>query len=247
MCSSRLSEPFGILASASTLKQLRRFNYQIEQFFSRSVVEFKVLVLHCRLRERKLFVSMDRAYPGQNNQGLDPISRMSSVRYPSRGRRQGFGVAHATFRPPQPVIRPPPLWEHSESGSLGGAIRPQTTGLQKRPPPGSVLARLEARRLDLAANKAERKRILSKKKFAGFIFGCTNNTEQECLKRQLFGLPLNNLEEVTNVMPGTPLFLFNYDQRVRKSLLVDVHRWDRLFTIELSFICWLKVLMRIKL
>ncbi|GMH37542.1 hypothetical protein BSKO_05415 [Bryopsis sp. KO-2023] len=48
----------------------------------------------------------------------------------------------------------------------------------------------------------------------GFIFGCTNSTEGECLELNLFGLPTNNLSEVKKVCPGTALFLFNYEERM---------------------------------
>lgn len=54
---------------------------------------------------------------------------------------------------------------------------------------------------------------------AGFIFGCTNRTENECLQRQLFGLPGGNVQDVKMIAPGTPLFLFNYEDRVSKEFV----------------------------
>ncbi|CAM6023605.1 unnamed protein product [Sphagnum balticum] len=44
----------------------------------------------------------------------------------------------------------------------------------------------------------------------GMIFGCTTETYQECMARQLFGLPERNKNQVLRVVPGSKLFLFNY-------------------------------------
>jgi hypothetical protein len=44
----------------------------------------------------------------------------------------------------------------------------------------------------------------------GMIFGCTTETYQECMARQLFGLPERNKNQVLWVVPGSKLFLFNY-------------------------------------
>ncbi|XP_020275209.1 uncharacterized protein LOC109849752 isoform X2 [Asparagus officinalis] len=53
-------------------------------------------------------------------------------------------------------------------------------------------------------------RNLSKSSLHGVIFGCNNNTMQECLSKQLFGLPSSHFLYVKNIEPGLPLFLFNY-------------------------------------
>eukprot|EP01018_Ginkgo_biloba_P010472 Gb_18799 [translate_table: standard] len=44
----------------------------------------------------------------------------------------------------------------------------------------------------------------------GYIFVCNNDTMQEDLKRQLFGLPQRYRDSVRAVTPGLPLFLYNY-------------------------------------
>eukprot|EP00850_Spirogloea_muscicola_P010664 SM000063S20054 [mRNA] locus=s63:528205:529765:+ [translate_table: standard] len=44
----------------------------------------------------------------------------------------------------------------------------------------------------------------------GYIFVCNNDTMQEDLKRQLFGLPQRYRDSVRAIMPGLPLFLYNY-------------------------------------
>ncbi|KAI4387696.1 hypothetical protein MLD38_000109 [Melastoma candidum] len=44
----------------------------------------------------------------------------------------------------------------------------------------------------------------------GYIFVCNNDTMQEDLKRQLFGLPLRYRDSVRAITPGLPLFLYNY-------------------------------------
>jgi len=44
----------------------------------------------------------------------------------------------------------------------------------------------------------------------GYIFVCNNDTMQEDLKRQLFGLPQRYRDSVRAITPGLPLFLYNY-------------------------------------
>lgn len=44
----------------------------------------------------------------------------------------------------------------------------------------------------------------------GYIFVCNNDTMQENLKRQLFGLPARYRDSVRQITPGLPLFLYNY-------------------------------------
>ncbi|XP_062213049.1 B2 protein-like isoform X2 [Phragmites australis] len=44
----------------------------------------------------------------------------------------------------------------------------------------------------------------------GYVFVCNNDTMQEDLKRQLFGLPARYRDSVRAITPGLPLFLYNY-------------------------------------
>ncbi|XP_022761544.1 B2 protein-like [Durio zibethinus] len=44
----------------------------------------------------------------------------------------------------------------------------------------------------------------------GYIFVCNNDTMQENLRRQLFGLPPRYRDSVRAITPGLPLFLYNY-------------------------------------
>ncbi|KAL5726909.1 hypothetical protein ACHQM5_000153 [Ranunculus cassubicifolius] len=44
----------------------------------------------------------------------------------------------------------------------------------------------------------------------GYIFVCNNDTMQENLQRQLFGLPPRYRDSVRAITPGLPLFLYNY-------------------------------------
>ncbi|XP_020674339.2 B2 protein-like, partial [Dendrobium catenatum] len=44
----------------------------------------------------------------------------------------------------------------------------------------------------------------------GYIFVCNNDTMQENLERQLFGLPSRYRDSVRAITPGLPLFLYNY-------------------------------------
>ncbi|PQQ12331.1 uncharacterized protein Pyn_25060 [Prunus yedoensis var. nudiflora] len=56
-------------------------------------------------------------------------------------------------------------------------------------------------------------RNLIKKHLGGVIFGCKDITINECLSKQLFGLPAAHFLYVQNIFPGLPLFLFNYTDR----------------------------------
>nr|XP_011466439.1 PREDICTED: uncharacterized protein LOC101308982 [Fragaria vesca subsp. vesca] len=56
-------------------------------------------------------------------------------------------------------------------------------------------------------------RNLTKNKLGAVIFGCKHSTMNECLSKQLFGLPAPHFVYVRNVTPGLPLFLFNYSDR----------------------------------
>ncbi|XP_021826525.1 influenza virus NS1A-binding protein homolog isoform X2 [Prunus avium] len=56
-------------------------------------------------------------------------------------------------------------------------------------------------------------RNLRKNHLGGVIFGCNKLTMEECLLKQLFGLPAAHFLHVKNISPGLPLFLFNYSDR----------------------------------
>ncbi|CAJ2670869.1 unnamed protein product [Trifolium pratense] len=56
-------------------------------------------------------------------------------------------------------------------------------------------------------------RNLTKNELGGVVFGCKNMTINECLNKQLFGLPAVHYSYVKNIHPGLPLFLFNYSDR----------------------------------
>ncbi|CAL0324667.1 unnamed protein product [Lupinus luteus] len=56
-------------------------------------------------------------------------------------------------------------------------------------------------------------RNLGKYQLGGVIFGCKNSTIQECLSKQLFGLPAQHFWYVKDIDRGLPLFLFNYSDR----------------------------------
>ncbi|KAH0929492.1 hypothetical protein HID58_015219 [Brassica napus] len=44
----------------------------------------------------------------------------------------------------------------------------------------------------------------------GYVFVCNNDTMEENLKRQVFGLPPRYRDSVRAITPGLPLFLYNY-------------------------------------
>ncbi|KAF5206209.1 Kelch-like protein [Thalictrum thalictroides] len=63
------------------------------------------------------------------------------------------------------------------------------------------------------ANCSVSARNLGKTELGGVIFGCINNTIEECLSGLVFGLPAIHFCYVKNIEPGLPLFLFNYSDR----------------------------------
>ncbi|KAJ0705174.1 putative DCD domain-containing protein NRP [Helianthus annuus] len=56
-------------------------------------------------------------------------------------------------------------------------------------------------------------RNLRKTDLGAVIFGATHNTINECLSRQLFGLPEGHYSYIKNIKEGLVLFLFNYSDR----------------------------------
>ncbi|XP_043688220.1 uncharacterized protein LOC122639428 isoform X2 [Telopea speciosissima] len=63
------------------------------------------------------------------------------------------------------------------------------------------------------ANCSVSARNLRKEDLSAVIFGCKNYTINECLSQKLFGLPILHFSYVKNIVPGMPLFLFNYSDR----------------------------------
>ncbi|KAG0561927.1 hypothetical protein KC19_9G104000 [Ceratodon purpureus] len=57
-------------------------------------------------------------------------------------------------------------------------------------------------------------RNLGKTDLGGVIFGCTHVTMNECLTKNLFGLPAQHIKYVQHIRPGMCLFLFNYSGRL---------------------------------
>lgn len=79
-------------------------------------------------------------------------------------------------------------------------------------------------------------RNLRENQLGGVIFGCKNDTIEECFRKQLFGLPSVHYSYVRNIKPGLPLFLFNYSDRKLHGLFeaaspgqmsIDPYAWSR--------------------
>ncbi|GJS12862.1 B2 protein [Tanacetum coccineum] len=56
-------------------------------------------------------------------------------------------------------------------------------------------------------------RNMRKSDLGAVIFGCTHNIINECLSKQLFGLPGPHFQYLKNIREGLALFLFNYHDR----------------------------------
>ncbi|KAF8402551.1 hypothetical protein HHK36_010637 [Tetracentron sinense] len=85
---------------------------------------------------------------------------------------------------------------------MGAGRKTQTFTLHERTPYSSP-----------TGNSSVTSRNLRKVDLGGVIFGCKHSTMRECLFKQLFGLPTQHYSYVRNILPGLPLFLFNYSDR----------------------------------
>ncbi|KAK9144027.1 hypothetical protein Syun_013427 [Stephania yunnanensis] len=88
----------------------------------------------------------------------------------------------------------------------------------------------------------------------GYIFVCNNDTMQENLKRQLFGLPPRYRDSVRAIRPGLPLFLYNYSTHQLHGIFeassfggmnIDPNAWeDKKCPGESRFPAQVRVVMR---
>ncbi|KAJ7566122.1 hypothetical protein O6H91_02G089400 [Diphasiastrum complanatum] len=69
----------------------------------------------------------------------------------------------------------------------------------------------DAKAKDAKGTKTENP--IAENPIAGMIFGCNDLTEKECRRLQLFGLPAVRKNDVLRVIPGSKLFLFNFDSK----------------------------------
>lgn len=60
---------------------------------------------------------------------------------------------------------------------------------------------------------APQRKLAERNKLASVIFGCNNNTQTECVTNEIFGLSITHFSYVEFVVPGMPLFLFNYSEK----------------------------------
>ncbi|CAN6349813.1 unnamed protein product [Urochloa humidicola] len=98
-------------------------------------------------------------------------------------------------------------------------------------------------------------RNLPEKQLGGVIFGCKPDTIEECLTKQLFGLPSIHYSYVRHVKPGMPLFLFNYIDRRLHGLFeaaspgqmsIDPYAWNNEDSLKTPFPAQVRVCTKIK-
>ncbi|KAJ7526096.1 hypothetical protein O6H91_17G081300 [Diphasiastrum complanatum] len=80
---------------------------------------------------------------------------------------------------------------------------------------GAEINKLDATAVETAkdAKSAKTENPTVEKPVAGMIFGCNDSTEKVCRRLQLFGLPSSRKNDVLRVIPGTKLFLFNFNSK----------------------------------
>ncbi|KAK9168025.1 hypothetical protein Syun_000165 [Stephania yunnanensis] len=71
----------------------------------------------------------------------------------------------------------------------------------------------EEQQRPVTVNASVSARNLTRDKLAAVILGCSNETFEECHSKRIFGLPAFHYSYVRNIVPGMPLFLFNYTDR----------------------------------
>lgn len=74
----------------------------------------------------------------------------------------------------------------------------------------------------------------------GYIFVCNNDTMEENLKRQLFGLPPRYRDSVRAITPGLPLFLYNYSTHQLHGIyqVSFFFLFDIIISTQLVNTCW---------
>ncbi|KAJ1691321.1 hypothetical protein LUZ63_015476 [Rhynchospora breviuscula] len=96
-------------------------------------------------------------------------------------------------------------------------------------------------------------RNLHKSDLGGVIFGCKNNTMQECLTKQLFGLPSTHYSYIRNIDAGLPLFLFNYSDRTMHGIFkaagsgemnIDPYAWSDDGTVKTPYPAQVRILTK---
>ncbi|XP_002973471.2 uncharacterized protein LOC9641891 [Selaginella moellendorffii] len=87
------------------------------------------------------------------------------------------------------------------------------------------------------------------------IFVCNGETMEECLRKNLFGLPRPHIAYVQHIDAGMPLFLFNYDDRSlhgvfaatgKGALSIDPHAWSPNGSAPTKYPCQVRVRLEIQ-
>ena len=91
------------------------------------------------------------------------------------------------------------------SPKAADATKPAKKNAGPAPPPPPTLAPL---------TKAKEAITLEQLGSGGAVFGCTHKTKDECMSRQLLGLPGGHKKMIDGIKPfSTAIFLFNYSKR----------------------------------
>lgn len=93
-------------------------------------------------------------------------------------------------------------WNSTDTGQKSSLINGASNGIAQTPLGNGIDKRFKSLP---PAETLPRNETLG-----GYIFVCNNDTMQEDLKRQLFGLPQRYRDSVRAIQPGLPLFLYNY-------------------------------------
>lgn len=86
---------------------------------------------------------------------------------------------------------------------------------QEKPSRSGISDFADARNSTISAvDRSQPREIVAHKDgLAGLIFMCSSRTKHDCFRYKVFGLPLARRDIVERVIPGTTLFLFDFDVR----------------------------------
>lgn len=106
-----------------------------------------------------------------------------------------------------------PAKASAKSQKAGGSPARSGSGSGSRMPRNEITGRAHDSNASVLAGNDVQFRSLAPNELGSVIFGCTNTTMNECLSKNLFGLPSRHMVYVQNIRKGMPLFLFNYTDK----------------------------------
>ncbi|AQK95872.1 uncharacterized protein LOC100502398 [Zea mays] len=145
--------------------------------------------------------TINGGYARSDNAGLAAFNKMGSYFHNSNGNGGGGGEVKSYFNKSAGRAASNNSHGHAGGGKKGGGGKHG-----KNEGNGGAVAATDKRFKTLPASEA----LPRGEAIGGYIFVCNNDTMDENLRRELFGLPSRYRDSVRAIRPGLPLFLYNY-------------------------------------